>query len=485
MSLSTRLILTYVLIIVLCLGIVGVSLIVLLGDQLNRLTMAHLAETALPIYIQFRAAARGQVPLNQAWTTLQEMSQETGTYIFLLDAEDVIIRQAIPEESSWLPPSKLEIEKPSPGGPPAPYVGNYVAPGGERFIFVAHPLMGLFRPPATPNPPETLVLAIPRQQALAVWADFAKPFLWAGLAALAASILIAVLLARSVYVPVRRVTNAAEEIARGNYEQQVPVAGTKEVKGLAVSFNQMAKQVKRSQQTLRDFVADVSHELRSPLTSIKGFAQAIVDGTAKDKEAQLKAASVIEDESKRMMRLVEELLDFSRLESGQAKMAKESVDLKELLQQCHEIFLMRAKEKKIQLRTEIEPLPPVTGDIDRLEQVFSNLLDNALKHTPSRGKVGIIARQPQPDFVEIAVTDTGPGIPGEQLRHIFERFYRADSPAGKAGTSTGTGLGLAIARQIVLAHGGDITAKSILGQGTEFHVKLPLNPATSPQVPRS
>jgi signal transduction histidine kinase len=471
MSLRTRLILSYILIIVLCLSIVAVSLVVLLGDQLNRLTMAHLADTALPIYIQFRAAARGQVSLNQAWTNLQEMSRETGTYIFLLDAQDVIIRQAIPTESSWIPPSKLEIEKP-PLGRPAPYVGNYIAPGGERFIFVAHPLIGLFRPPDPSTPPETLVLAIPRQQALAVWADFAKPFLWAGLVALAVSILIAVLLARSVYVPIRRVTNAAEEIARGNYDQEVPVAGPKEVKGLAASFNQMAKQVKRSQQMLRDFVADASHELRSPLTSIKGFAQAIVDGTAKNKAAQLKAARVIEDESKRMMRLVEELLEFSRLESGQVKMVKESVDLKDLLQQCHEIFLMRAKEKNIQLKTDIEPLPPVVGDIDRLEQVFSNLLDNALKHTPSGGKISIISRLPYPNFVEIAVTDTGPGIPGEQLRHVFERFYRADPSAGKAGA----GLGLAIARQIVLAHGGDIMAKSTLGQGTEFLVRLPVNP---------
>jgi two-component system OmpR family sensor kinase len=480
MSLSTRLILTYILIIVLCLSIVAVSLVVLLGDQLNRLAMAHLADTALPIYIQFRAAARGQVSLNQAWTNLQEMSQETGTYIFLLDAQDVIIRQAIPEDSSWIPPSKLEIEKP-PLSRPTPYVGTYIAPDGERFIFVAHPVTGLFRATDLPTTPETLVIAIPRHEALAIWADFAKPFLWAGLVALAVSILIAILLARSVYVPIRRVTNAAEEIAHGNYEQEVPVTGPTEVRGLAASFNQMAKQVKRSQQTLRDFVADASHELRSPLTSIKGFAQAIVDGTAKDKKAQLKAASVIEDESKRMMRLVEELLEFSRLESGQIMMAKESVDLKELLQQCHEIFLMRAEGKNIKLRTDIEPLPPVTGDIDRLEQVFSNLLDNALKHTPSGGKVSIVARHPQPSFVEIAVTDTGPGIPGEQLRHVFERFYRADPSAGKAGA----GLGLAIARQIVLAHGGDITAKSTLGHGTELHVKLPVNPTISTQVPHS
>jgi signal transduction histidine kinase len=182
-----------------------------------------------------------------------------------------------------------------------------------------------------------------------------------------------------------------------------------------------------------------------------------------------------------MMRLVEELLEFSRLESGQVTMVKEPVDLKELLQQCHEIFSMHAEEKDIKLKTDIEPLPPVISDIDRLEQVFSNLLDNALKHTPADGEVSITARHPNPNFVEISISDTGPGIPAEQMRHVFERFYRADPSAGKAGA----GLGLAIARQIVLAHGGDIMARSTLGKGTEFVVRLPVQSMVSPQTSRS
>jgi signal transduction histidine kinase len=476
MSLRTRLILSYVLIIVLCLGIVGASLIVLLGDQINRMAIAYLADTTSPIYVQFRAAARGQVTLNQAWSNLQEISQETGTYIFLLDDEGNVIKQATPEDNSWTPPSTLDTTQLS-GNRSVSNRGIYTTPNGEKFIFVAQPVAGLFRSPGSSSP-ATLVLAVPRSQALAIWSDFGKPFLWAGLVALAVSIVIAVVLARSVYVPVRRVTNAAEEIARGNYEQKIPVAGPKEVKGLAQSFNQMSKQVKHSQQMLRDFVADVSHELRSPLTSIKGFAQAIVDGTAKGKEAQLKAATVIEDESKRMMRLVEELLEFSRLESGQITMVKEPVDVKELLDQCYEIFLMRAEEKGVTLKKNLERLPHVTGDIDRLEQVFSNLLDNALKHTLTGGDVSISARHTNSSFVEISISDTGQGIPAEQMRHIFERFYRADASAGKAGA----GLGLAIARQIVLAHGGDINAKSKLGKGTEFIVRLPIS---SPRTPHS
>ena len=225
------------------------------------------------------------------------------------------------------------------------------------------------------------------------------------------------------------------------------------------------------QQALRDFVADVSHELRSPLTSIKGFAQAILDGTAKDKKAQLKAASVIEDEAKRVIRLVDELLELSRMESGQIQMAQEPVDTEELLQHCHEIFMMRAEEKDLQLAADIKPLSPVIGDIDRLEQVFSNLLDNALKHIPAGGKISIAAQQPSADFIEITVSDTSPGIPPEQLPHVFKRFYRVDTSAAK----TGIGLGLAIARKIVRAHGGDIKVNSILGEGTEFIVRLPVN----------
>ena len=132
--------------------------------------------------------------------------------------------------------------------------------------------------------------------------------------------------------------------------------------------------------------------------------------------------------------------------------------------------MMRAREKGLQLTTDIAPVPPVNGDIDRLEQVFNNLLDNALKHTPVGGKVGIIARQFSPTFIEVVISDTGPGIPPEQLPHVFERFYRADAPAAK----TGTGLGLAIAREIVRAHGGNIQVNSTPGKGTEFLVKLPI-----------
>ncbi len=148
-------------------------------------------------------------------------------------------------------------------------------------------------------------------------------------------------------------------------------------------------------------------------------------------------------------------------------MVRELVDVKELLLHCQEIFTMRAEEKSILLRTEIEPLMPVLGDIDRLEQVFSNLLDNALKNSPAKGEVYIIGRNIANDSVEITVADSGPGIPPEQLPYVFERFYQA------GGLRAGFGLGLAIAKEIVLAHGGKIEVSSTPGEGTKFMVTLP------------
>ena len=465
MSLRTRLILSHTLIVAICLCIVAVAVLLLLQGYRNRFAAARLDDMTIPIYIQARSLAQGQESLEDVWTNLHEQAKETGVYIFLVDDEGNVIRQALPGEDL----GKQLIKLPAGGLPDdisEPYHGTYVTPKGQTIIFAAYPLAPLFDS-RSPFVPEALVLAIPREEALTLWLKFAQPFLWAGLIALGVSIVIALFLARSVYRPIQQMTRAAEEITQGQYEQDIPIAGPGEVKGLALSFNRMAKQVRLSQQKLRDFVADVSHELGSPLTSIRGFAQAMLDGTIQDDEAQTRATHIIKDESERMIRLTDELLELSRIESGQIRMLSEPVDMKELLQHCQEIFSIQAGEKSIQLRLNLEPVSPVIGDIDRLEQVFNNLLDNALKHTPAGGKVSITTCQSSTDFVEITIADTGPGIPPEQLPHVFERFYQVKE------MKSGTGLGLAISKEIVRAHGGDITVSSILGEGTEFLVRLP------------
>jgi signal transduction histidine kinase len=292
----------------------------------------------------------------------------------------------------------------------------------------------------------------------------------AGIIALVISLLIAFLFARSVYRPLKQVTGAAQKIAQGEYDHRIPVTGIRETQELAASFNDMAEQVKQSQRQLRHFVADVSHELKSPLTAIQGFAQALVDGTAGDNDTRLKAARIINDESRRMRRQVDELLELARMQSGQLKINHEPVDLGELLEHCHELFSIQAQEKETRLKTEVGKPMIVSGDADRLEQLFSNLLDNAIKNSTAGGEVNVIGQNLDGCYVEIRVTDSGPGIPPEQLPHVFERFYQV------TGVRTGVGLGLAIAREIVTAHGGTITASSEPGEGAEFIVKLPASP---------
>jgi two-component system phosphate regulon sensor histidine kinase PhoR len=230
---------------------------------------------------------------------------------------------------------------------------------------------------------------------------------------------------------------------------------------------------------MRDFVANVSHELKTPLTSIRGFADAIVDGTARGQAEQGRAAGVIRDEALRMTRMVEQLLDLSRIESGQVAMARNPVQVEPLLRACVEQLSPVAQEKGVLLACDCPPVPPLPGDGDRLAQVVTNLLDNALQHTPAGGKVTATAQvvaessaPGAPRFVEVAVTDTGEGIPADELERVFERFYQVDK--SRARTRAGAGLGLAISRGIVEAHGGRIWAESVVGLGTRFVVRLPL-----------
>jgi two-component system sensor histidine kinase ResE len=241
---------------------------------------------------------------------------------------------------------------------------------------------------------------------------------------------------------------------------------------VANSFNVMVHQVRTSQQIQRDFLANVSHELKTPLTSIQGFAQALLDGTVADDEAKERAAHVIYDESDRLRRLVEDLLDLARLDAGQIEFVRGAVDLCALLERVIDKLSLPAAKKGVELENTITALPTMVGDGDRLAQVFTNLVDNAIKHTPANGKV-ILREDISAGWISIHVDDSGAGIPSEDLSRIFERFYQVDK-ARSGGSGRGVGLGLAISRQIVESHGGRIVAQSSEGRGSRFTVQLPI-----------
>ena len=461
MSLRTRLILSYTLIVVLCLGIAAISVSVLLQTYRDQVNITRLENMTRPIYVQIRALLLGQTTLTDVWATVQEQAENNQIFILFVDNRGNLVTQASPQNSN----QPFNVPGGLPHGIAQPSQGIFTTSSGQKFVYAAYPLGRAVS--SQSGRAETMVLCEPRSSVALIMAGLINPFIWAGIIALAISLLLAFLVARSVYHPIQSLSRAAKSIAQGHYDEQVPVTGPPEIKGLAADFNQMAARVKESQQHLRHFVADVSHQLKSPLTSIQGFAQAMLDGTADNEETRNKAMHIILDESKRMIRQVNELLELSRMQAGQVKMAKDSVDVKEILQRCQEIFALRLEEKKITIINRIDPAPSIRGDADRLEDVFCNLLDNAIKNTPPGGEIQITARENRNHSLAVTIADNGPGIPPEQLPHVFDRFQES------SGLRTGFGLGLAIAREIVKAHRGEIEVSSNPGEGARFTVTLP------------
>jgi signal transduction histidine kinase len=247
----------------------------------------------------------------------------------------------------------------------------------------------------------------------------------------------------------------------------VPEDGPAEFRALAVAFNRMSGEVQATQQAQKDFVANVSHDLKTPLTSIQGYSQAIMDGAAKDPAG---AAKIIYEEAGRLNRMVTQLTDLERLQSGRLSMRSVPVDVSRLAAAVGERLAIVAHDRGLTLHVNTPPVPEVIGDGDRLAQVLTNLVSNAIKYTPSGGEVWL-QTQVNNGGVEIVVRDSGQGIAAQELPRIFERFYQVDKTRGPR---RGAGLGLAITQEIVQAHGGQISVTSAgVGQGSTFTVWLP------------
>lgn len=278
-------------------------------------------------------------------------------------------------------------------------------------------------------------------------------------------------LASSITRPIVQITRVSEQMARGQYDQQVRVPTTgDEVARLAQAFNLMATEVARSHCAMRDLLANVSHDLRTPLTSVQGFSTALVDGTLADRDGAREAGRVIGEEAERMRSLVEDLLDLGRIQSGQADLEKRPVDLADLVRSAERRFALRQDDSGVALDVDLSGPVVVSGDPLRLAQVLDNLLDNAFKHTPPGGTASASVRA-ESGSARLAVTSRGgPPIPPDEQERIFERFYQLDRARA---ASSGRGLGLAIVREIVQAHGGTILARSS-EEGTIFEMLLPL-----------
>jgi signal transduction histidine kinase len=298
----------------------------------------------------------------------------------------------------------------------------------------------------------------------------------------------------SVFRPLLRVTQATARMAGGDYTVRVGARGQGEIRRLATSFDGMAQQVQQSNQVLKDFLGNVSHDLRTPLTIIAGFSQALLDGTAGPEGAE-ESAAVIHDEALKMQRLVDDLLQLTRLESGLYVLERHAVGVRPFVQG----ILERARHGRDggpSLDNAVPAgLPPIDVDPDRLERALRNLVDNALAYTPPEGEVTVSAHSVGSrsatgarasmgeNWIEISVSDTGIGIVPNDVPRVFERFYRSDR--GRERIRGHSGLGLAIVREIVEAHGGQVRAESRVGQGSTFSFTVPVAKNNAPPVESS
>ncbi|MBN2549333.1 MAG: HAMP domain-containing protein [Anaerolineales bacterium] len=283
------------------------------------------------------------------------------------------------------------------------------------------------------------------------------------------------LLANNLARPIQVLTQASEDMAKGDLSVRVRPSGPQELRRLAEAFNSMASRQQTNVSELRAFVANASHELRTPLTVVKLRAEALREGALQDPEVAERFMSEIDTEVDRLVRMVNDLLDLSRMEAGMVANQRTTVNLTAIAHEVYETFSIRASKASVNLSLDVAPeISTTLGNEDQLRQVFYNLVENAIKYTPAGGQVEMLLRPgPKENTVRFLVRDTGPGIPPEHLAHVFERFYRVEAIQSRPGSSRGSGLGLAIAKSIVDSHGGEIGASSQVGNGSTFWADLP------------
>ncbi len=426
-------------------GTVLVSLVVTVvaGALLTRRSLEANAVSSLERQVALIAAQRSASPA-------PDTDDELGRFLSTDEQRLAILSTA--QAELLLPPAAAERIR-----------ENAVASGsvdvrGTRFLFAARR-----------SGDQAIVLLRAASSQAADWQPFALGLALAGLVGACLAALVALLLARAVARPVARVSAASRALAGDERPERLPVEGPPEVAMLAASFNDLADELQRAQDAERSFLLSVSHELKTPLTAIRGHAEALQDGVLGPQPT----GSVIEREARRLERLVGDLLDLARLRRRRFSVRAEPLDLEELSLSAFERHEAAARSFGVELQVLAEPGSVALGDPDRVLQALSNLVENALRSTPHEGTVRIVAR---PGRLE--VVDDGPGLPAADLARAFERFYLYDRYAGER--RVGTGLGLAIVRQLAEAMGGAAEAHSEPGVGSTFALTLPLPAGTPP-----
>ena len=486
-SLQFRLLVAFTLVILLTVGSVffmmwraTIEQVQQFGDRVERMVVSRIQFQITDYYL-----------VNNSWEGVQPLVEQLGEQfrhrVILADADGIIIADSTLET----PDKKINLESftsktltsslerrdslpPEPGGPP---------PAEPRPFISFEPRMPPSSEPAetastTSDKPQTIgfLFILPLTQseiglaALQImYSQLGSYFLLGACLAVIVAFLVTLFLSRRILSPVKELRSAAQRLGKGDFSQRVDISDKSEIGELASTFNSMAGNLQRDEQLRQHMVSDIAHELRSPLTNVRGYLEAINDGVIPPDKATI---SSIYDETVLLSRLINDLQELSMAEAGELKLHCQAEDVAELVRLSITSVQARASEKGLDVSSDIPgDLPRVNIDFLRIKQVLLNLLENALVHTPSGGHISISANQ-SAGFVEVVVSDTGEGIPADEIDKIFERFHRVDKSRSRL--TGGSGLGLTIAKYIVEEHKGKIRVQSEPGKGSRFSFTLPV-----------
>ncbi len=446
-TIATRLFLSYLAVIAVGLVVAAIAIGSLLLRYENDLTRVRLEELSAPLATSVQAALRQGRPARDAVQAVTDQAHSVDARVLVIATNT---RRVGVDSDATLEGQTLPSVDPGSG------VGTFRDRDVEwNFVQRSIAQAG------------TLVVARPRAAFADTLRALSPSLVTSGAIAALFALVVAGLLARTITDPIRGLAGSARKLVPSRYRTRAPVAGPTEVRDLAAAFNDMADEVARARGSEQSFLADMSHELRTPLTAIHGFAQAIVEEEVKG-EGVAWAASVVQREARRLVRMVEGLLQVAKLESGAQAMAREPVDVAGLLGGAVTALAPQAREANVAIDQTASAVPPLRGDPDRLSQLFLNVLDNALKHSPAGSTVAVRTASEDGEVV-VRVRDEGSGLPQGAESRLFERFYRGENAASR----DGAGLGLAIAQAIAQAHAGRIEARNVAGHGAEFVIHLP------------
>ncbi|MBP2633501.1 MAG: integral rane sensor signal transduction histidine kinase [Firmicutes bacterium] len=331
---------------------------------------------------------------------------------------------------------------------------------------INHGLMG-----QAANSPEMTVVMGPLEETFL--ASVHQSLIWVGIVIMAVGLAASYALARSITIPLRKLSHAAEQMEEGHLGQTVIAETNDEVGHLVVIFNRMSQTMATNTKLRRQLLANIAHELRTPLAVIQGHLEGMIDGVIETSKEQL---SSLHEEAVRLNRLIKDLRDLSLAEVRQLQLEKVPTEMNQLIARTMMMLKPLSDEKQIQVECNLEEnLPEVVVDADRMSQVLYNILVNAIRYSPSQGRVLVttaIESKEQQQWLKVSIEDNGQGISSEDLPYVFDHFYRGEKSRDRK--SGGSGIGLAIVKQLVENHGGQVSVESIVGRGSSFQVLLPI-----------